>query len=299
MAQRFNAEARALGDVFSVYTAVSSLENIYGPQALELSDGNLVLSWGRDLPWRRYQVLMTYENSKPTVVDDTGSMREDSPTTFNVLANDKDADGDLLSIKDVVVSKGKATVDVGKDGTLSVTYTGPNMGPTDTADLIIKYAVSDGQSKVKSALNLTVQGVIEDINGTERSETLKGTELGETIRGQDGYDTIFGNGGDDIIMGGKGRDVITGGAGSDQHVFWSFEGAGVTSLDRIKDFDAVGSDHDYLTFFGFGYDSRDDLKFGYSKDEKCVCVLYGGNDLIYLEGITKTAMITSDMLHLT
>ena len=56
---------------------------------------------------------------------------------------------------------------------------------------------------------------VENIVGSDFSDTLIGDDGANVIEGQDGDDTIDGLGGDDTILGGEGDDTIQGGQGSD------------------------------------------------------------------------------------
>ena len=62
---------------------------------------------------------------------------------------------------------------------------------------------------------LTCNGLVADIVGTEQAETIVGTEQDDVIVALGGNDTIHGNGGMDTICGGEGDDEITGGTGND------------------------------------------------------------------------------------
>ncbi|MFM2278511.1 MAG: hypothetical protein RLZZ444_742 [Pseudomonadota bacterium] len=320
-AQRFSVDAKKLGDVFTIYKAEATSENsntdtIDAPITEELSNGNIVVAWDNS-PYQNHQTILTYENTKPTVLGETGTMREDQRSAFTVLSNDKDIDGDTLTIKSVDVTKGKANVEIGADGTLSVTYAGRNMLPTETAQVTVKYTVTDGKLETKGTLDLTVQGVIEDINGTNASEKLNGTDLGETIHGWDGLDTIMGNGGDDFIYGdalddklfgndgkdrisgGSGSDTMTGGADSDRFLFVKGDFGSNPAVDIIKDFDTKGADHDTLAFVGYGssIDSRTDLQIKYSKTYDGLSIMSNADKgVIVLEGITKPGELTNDLL---
>jgi subtilisin family serine protease len=93
-------------------------------------------------------------NDDPTATDDAASVAEDAAVTIDVLANDGDVDGDLLS---VLVSSGPSsgTAVVQADG--RITYTpSPNFAGADSFD----YAVSDGAGGTAGAsVSITVTPV--------------------------------------------------------------------------------------------------------------------------------------------
>ncbi len=66
---------------------------------------------------------------------------------------------------------------------------------------------------------------IEQVFGTQFSDTITGDNLANFLGGDSGNDTINGGGGDDSIRGGAGNDVINGGTGNDRADYRN-EGAG-------------------------------------------------------------------------
>jgi large repetitive protein len=95
----------------------------------------------------------TVTNPGPDATDDAASTNEDTPVDIIVLDNDKDPDGDPLTVTDA--SAGNGTVVINPDG--SLTYTPePGFNGTDT----IKYQISDGQGGTSVAIvTVTVNGV--------------------------------------------------------------------------------------------------------------------------------------------
>ncbi len=132
----------------------------------------------------------------------------DHSWSFNVLANDTDADGDTLSLvpqQDVQGTYG--TFHIEADGT--VTYTldhakaavaNLTAGETLTEDVVI-VTVTDGANPVQSRVTLSIKG------GTDIDNAA--TTSAEWIFGTDGNDVINGKGGADIIHAGAGNDTIT------------------------------------------------------------------------------------------
>ncbi len=91
-------------------------------------------------------------NQPPTAENDTATTRNkgpaaDRPVTINVLANDDDPDGDLLTVESFT-SPSKGTVTLNGDGTL--TYT-PKNGSSGRGDFTFDYTVSDGRGGTASA----------------------------------------------------------------------------------------------------------------------------------------------------
>jgi serralysin len=56
---------------------------------------------------------------------------------------------------------------------------------------------------------------VEDIDGSDFSDTLNGSDDANVVRGRAGNDTIDGKGGNDTLDGGAGADSMTGGQGND------------------------------------------------------------------------------------
>ena len=56
---------------------------------------------------------------------------------------------------------------------------------------------------------------IENVTGSNGTETIVGNSQANVLRGLGGHDTLFGGGGGDTIEGGSGQDLIDGGTGND------------------------------------------------------------------------------------
>ena len=56
---------------------------------------------------------------------------------------------------------------------------------------------------------------IENMDGSQGSDTLKGSEVANVINGLSGNDRVFGRGGNDTLRGQAGRDRLYGGSGND------------------------------------------------------------------------------------
>ena len=93
-------------------------------------------------------------NPAPVATDDTATTVEDVPVIINVLANDNDPDGDLLTVTSAAASNGLVTIN--SDGT--VTYT-PNQDFNGTD--IITYTISDGNGGTSTAM---VEVIVASVN---------------------------------------------------------------------------------------------------------------------------------------
>ena len=98
-------------------------------------------------------VTVTPVNDAPVAGDDVASTQLDTATTLNVLANDVDVDGDLLSVTQATGDMGGAVV-INPDGTLGYTPAAGFVG-TET----ITYTVSDGALTDTATVTVTVTDV--------------------------------------------------------------------------------------------------------------------------------------------
>ena len=99
-------------------------------------------------------VVVQPVNDAPVIVADTLATDEDTPVTFDPLANDNDPDGDPLAI--IAAGAVGGTVTINPNGTL--TYTpAPDFTGVDT----ITYTVSDGRSSVVVTATVTI-GAVND-----------------------------------------------------------------------------------------------------------------------------------------
>ena len=101
------------------------------------------------------EITITPVNDAPVAVDDVGSTDEDTPVILNLVGNDVDPDGDVLTISSITTPPTHGTVTINPDG--SVTYT-PNADfhGTDT----FEYEVCDPSGECDIAtVNITVDPV--------------------------------------------------------------------------------------------------------------------------------------------
>ncbi|MEM7545403.1 MAG: tandem-95 repeat protein [Pseudomonadota bacterium] len=106
-------------------------------------------------------------NAAPTAVDDTATVAEDGSVNIDVVANDSDADGDIVTLAGVAAQPANGTAVAEADGT--VTYTpNPDFNGTDSFDV----SVSDGQGGTAiSTVTVTVTGVNDDPIAVDDSAT--------------------------------------------------------------------------------------------------------------------------------
>ncbi|MBU1048687.1 tandem-95 repeat protein [Candidatus Bipolaricaulota bacterium] len=107
-------------------------------------------------------------NDAPTAQDDQGATEEDVPATLNVLTNDSDPDGDVLSVDWVTQPENGTVANNGR----TVTYTpNPNFHGVDTFD----YAATDGNGGQARA---TVTILVTPVNDppVAQDDSASGTE---------------------------------------------------------------------------------------------------------------------------
>ncbi|NJK37633.1 MAG: cadherin-like domain-containing protein, partial [Oscillatoriales cyanobacterium SM2_3_0] len=149
-------------------------------------------------------------NTPPNAVADeftTAQNTELTVTVDDLLANDRDPDGDLLTVE---------SVDNAVNGTVGLDDRG-NISFIPDPDFVgtarFEYTISDGKGETDTAtVTITVDsaGEVSDIIGTPDPDELVGTPDNDTIQGLAGEDTLAGNEGNDLIDGGEGNDLLRG-----------------------------------------------------------------------------------------
>ena len=180
-------------------------------------------------------VTVRGRNDSPLAVDDSASGSSDAGFTIPVLTNDRDPDGDPLTVTGLDTSTTQGAVTISANGSLSYdpTTAFAGLAPGQTATDRLGYTVSDGQGGSGQAeVTITVVGAESSVPqpdplliiGTAESEILDGSpdrdsviasDGDDTITGGSGNDSIFGDGGNDEIRGNQDADVIFGGDGFD------------------------------------------------------------------------------------
>lgn len=188
------------------------------------------------------------QHKAPALIGDVATLRHDATARVSVLANDKAYDGLKLQLKSAVVTSGKGTVTINKDGTLSVHATGTDDGHTPSK-VTISYTATDGIETSTASLVVTFQPVakpLPSLTGTAHGDTIRGTPGNDTIKGLGGNDVLHGLDGNDRLIGGAGNDRIYGGSGKDT-IFVSagdgndhIDGGAEIDLLVLNRFDATG-----------------------------------------------------------
>ena len=98
--------------------------------------------------------IVNLANNNPDAIDDSDTTNEDTGIDIDVLANDVDLDGDVLTVTGVTQG-GNGNVSINADGTVNYT---PNLnfeGPDS-----FTYTISDGKGGTDTAtVNITVNGI--------------------------------------------------------------------------------------------------------------------------------------------
>ena len=247
-------------------------------------------------------VTITPYNDAPIAEDDYAQTALDTPVVIDVLSNDNDLDGDVLTIVGTPTSA-DGTVVVNPDGTLTFT---PTAG--FTGDAVIHYTMTDDVLTDDAVATIQVGDAVPRdgvVSGTAGDDLIDSTYVdpadGDVVDGADaiipgdapnddriiagdgndtilsgaGNDTIFAGTGDDEVFGGHGYETIHGGAGDDS----IFGGSGqelVYGEDGDDYIDTRGPnplpDVDYPGLYAADSDPSDDLD-----------TVYGGagNDTIF------------------
>ena len=194
-------------------------------------------------------------NNPPVAQDDVAIVNEDSSVIIDVISNDSDLDGDILTLSEVSnPERGVATI-VGNE----ISYTpDPNYYGED----VLQYTVIDGQGGESIATVVITINSIDDGNG--EGVIIIGTDGNDSLSGGDGNDNLYGDEGSDSLSGGLGRDIIDGGSGDDS----LSGGRGSDTIDG-------GSGDDSLS----GGRGSDILSGGEGSDE-----LSGGSGRDFLDG---------------
>lgn len=171
-------------------------------------------------------VTITNVNDLPMAEDDFAATPLNTPVVIDVLVNDSDPDGDVLTILGAPTTA-DGTVEVNPDG--SITFT-PNPGFTGAA--VINYTVSDGNGGTDPAIVVVQVGGPEGrdgvVRGTDGDDLIDGSYVdpvdGDVVDGNDAIipgdgpndDRIVAGAGNDTILAGLGNDIVYAGTGDDQ-----------------------------------------------------------------------------------
>ena len=132
--------------------------------------------------------------------------------------------------------------------------------------------------------NGTVTG-IENVDGSELSDSITGDANANDLRGNDGNDTLVGGRGDDFLYGGLGNDALTGSQGRDTFVIEASSGD-----DTIRDFSRSG---DTILFdVSSGVTSFSQLVFTQVGGD--TSVTWGTSDSLLIQGVKPKQFSASD-----
>jgi VCBS repeat-containing protein len=175
-------------------------------------------------------------NTNYTVAEG-GTLSIGSTSSFKLLSNDTDADGDSLSVAQIngsAVTDGQ-TVTLASGATLLIHSNGSFDYSTGSAF----NSLSAGQVTTDSFTY-----TVSDGHGGTSTATATMTVVGKSLTGTLGADTLVGGSYSETIMGLAGNDTMTGGAGADTFK-WSLNDqgtAGTPAQDTIKDFNVAQGD---------------------------------------------------------
>jgi hypothetical protein len=159
-------------------------------------------------------------NDAPTGVGDQYTTTQDTPLSIapasGVLANDRDVDGNALSVVGFDASSSNGgSVSVNPNGSFSYTPPAGFVG-TDS----FGYSLSDGTSQAAAQVSVTVKAPgsgLAQLVGTVSHETLdvRTAAQGYEIQALAGHDVVHGSAFADLIVGGPGFDQMFGYDGDD------------------------------------------------------------------------------------
>ncbi|MBT3142865.1 hypothetical protein KL867_17480 [Ruegeria litorea] len=196
-------------------------------------------------------------SSAPLAVSDRFEFSSIGPKVLDVLANDADPDGNLLSI--IEVSEIPMDTSVYTVGESIVIDLQNAISFGEIRAFSFSYSISDQTGWLSEAdvtVSIDLRNVFPTIEGSSGHEQLTGTDLREILMGLAGNDTLLGGGGADELDGGSGFDLA------------SYEGAGErVNLDlrtRGTAGDAAGDT--FISIEGVIASDHDDYVYGNSVD---------------------------------
>jgi Ca2+-binding RTX toxin-like protein len=133
----------------------------------------------------------------------------------------------------------------------------------------------------------------DKLYGGAGNDVLSGNEGNDSLNGESGNDKLSGGDGADKLTGGAGTDILSGQGGIDTFVFKTKD-----AIDTIRDFDAVGSDHDFIDLSGpASITGFADLKAHHMTTVGTSVVIDGGNgDKLILENVKLANLDAGDFL---
>lgn len=213
-------------------------------------------------------------NDAPIAVADTGRVMENETTTFDLVANDGDIEGDSLTLVGFAVT-GVAGLALSNEAAASAfsIVDGKLVADPSTAFAALKdgeaavvtvtYTVRDAQGgETTGTATLTVDGYTEYniVTGGNGNDTLVASEGKDMVEAGNGNDTVLAGSGNDLVDAGAGNDRVIAGDGDDA----VDGGAGNDVLMGGEGNDALsgGTGNDQL----FGGEGNDTLRGGAGND---------------------------------
>ncbi|GGA99633.1 rhizobiocin/RTX toxin [Brucella endophytica] len=218
-------------------------------------------------------------NDAPVAVADTGRVLENETATFDLVANDRDIEGDKLTLVGFAVT-GVAGLAISNEAAASAfsivegkLVADPStafaaLEDGEAAVVTVTYTVRDAQGgETTGTATLTIDGYTEYniVTGSSGNDVLTASEGKDMIEAGNGNDTVLSGSGNDLVDAGAGNDRVIAGDGDD-----AVEGgAGNDVLMGGEGHDALsgGAGNDQL----FGGEGNDTLSGGAGND-----VLSGG-----------------------
>lgn len=204
------------------------------------------VSDGTELVSGAVGVTVSAPNTAPSTTPDSLSTLDNQSITIAIdqlLSNDSDADGDILTISGISgVANGNVFWDQGA-GTLIFTPAADFIGAAS-----FNYSVTDGQLTIVESVSVNVDvdpSIAGTHIGTADSDQISGGNKVDRLFGDTGDDNLIGGSGNDLLNGGEGNDTLQGDVGDDTYVFALGDGS-----DTIVNGTSKKTDVDILRFAG-------------------------------------------------
>lgn len=130
---------------------------------------------------------------------------------------------------------------------------------------------------------------IENLTGTDFSDTLRGNHTqntlyglagDDTLNGRKGNDALYGGSGDDLLLGGEGADILSGGAGIDTAAYWTAWSGVTADLAGIVENEGDAAGDTYSEIENLAGSDFDDFLYGDAGNNE----ISGGNGDDHLTG---------------
>lgn len=278
------------GDIFGVgvHTITATAVDAAGNSATDIFEINVL--------------GVTSNNHDPVAIDDSKGVAKGKSLSVSankgVLANDRDADHDHLSVGSVNGSaanvghsiKGEyGTLTLNADGSYSYAATAKALPSKIFAQDTFTYTTVDGHGGSDTA-TLTFSVFDPSFNYKAGSNTILWGDNGKNVLdGSAGHDILYGGNGADVLIGGNGN-ILAGGKGADQFVFRPDFG-----FNTILDFDVK---NDYLQFDDSIFQSVKSILDHTTNTALGALISDGHGDSVLLLGVNKSQLMahSNDLL---